>query len=69
MCVSDATKMINVGSVHAIASNDTIILKDIPFPLHVNYNGNFNGAPTFLWSPATGLNNAQSQSPTCDPAK
>ena len=64
-CVSpDATKMINVGSVHAIASNDTLILKDIPFPLHVNYNGNFNGAPTFLWSPATGLNNAQSQSPT-----
>jgi len=31
-CVSSVvTKMINVGSVHAIASNDTIILKDIPF--------------------------------------
>lgn len=64
-CVSpDITKLINVGSVHAIASNDTIILKDIPFPLYVNYNGNFNGAPTFLWSPATGLTNVQSQSPT-----
>ncbi|HET6226498.1 MAG TPA: PKD domain-containing protein, partial [Bacteroidia bacterium] len=64
-CVSQETaKVINVGSVHAIASNDTIILKDIPFPLHVNYNGNFNGAPTFLWSPATGLTNVQSQSPT-----
>ena len=64
-CVSpDVTKMINIGSVHAIASNDTIILKDIPFQLHVNYSGNFNGAPTFLWSPSTGLNNAQSQSPT-----
>ena len=32
---------------HALSSNDTIILKDIPFSLHVNYNGNFNGAPTF----------------------
>jgi len=64
-CVSpDVTKVINIGSVDAIASNDTIILKDIAFPLHVNYNGNFNGAPTFLWSPATGLNNAQSQTPT-----
>jgi hypothetical protein len=55
--------MINVGSVHAIASNDTIILKDIPFPLHVSYTGNFNGAPTFSWSPVTGLNNAQGQNP------
>ena len=64
-CVSpDVTKMINIGSVFAMASNDTIILKDIPFLLHVNYNGNFNGVPTFLWSPATGLNNAQSQDPT-----
>jgi gliding motility-associated-like protein len=64
-CVSsDITKMINVGYVFAIASNDTIILKDIPFPLHVNYGGNFNGVPTFSWSPATGLNNAQSWNPT-----
>jgi gliding motility-associated-like protein len=64
-CVSsDVFKLINVGNVHAIASNDTIILKDIPCPLHVNYTGNFNGAPTFSWSPVTGLNNAQSQNPT-----
>jgi len=64
-CVSsDLTKMINIGYVYAIASNDTIILKDIPFPLHVDYGGNFNGVPTFSWSPATGLNNAQSWNPT-----
>src|SRR4029078_12432959 len=41
-----------------------IILKDIPFSLQVNYGGNFNGVPTFSWSPATGLNNAQSWNPT-----
>jgi len=64
-CVSsDVIKMINVGYIYAIASNDTIILKDVPFPLHVAYGGNFNGVPTFSWSPATGLNNAQSWNPT-----
>ena len=64
-CVSsDVTRITNIGEVHAIASNDTLILKDIPFPLHVDYNGIFNGAPSFSWSPATGLNNAQSQDPT-----
>ncbi|HKC34765.1 MAG TPA: PKD domain-containing protein [Chitinophagaceae bacterium] len=61
---ADITKTINVGYVYAIASNDTIILKDIPFPLHVDYGGSFNGVPTFSWSPATGLNNAQSWNPT-----
>ena len=64
-CVSaDIVKMINIGDVHAIASNDTLILKNVPFPLHVTYGGNFNGVPTFSWSPSTGLNNAQSQNPT-----
>ena len=33
-CVSaDMKETINVGHVSAIASNDTIILKDIPFPI------------------------------------
>ena len=64
-CISaEMMETINVGFVSAIASNDTIILKDIPFPLLVNYNGNFNGVPAFSWSPATGLNNAQSPNPT-----
>lgn len=64
-CISaDMMETINVGYVYANASNDTIILKDIPFPLHVNYGGNFNGGPTFSWSPATGLNNAQISNPT-----
>ena len=64
-CVSPGvTRMTNVGEVRAIASNDTLILKDIPFPLHVDYSGIFNGAPSFSWSPVTGLNNAQSQNPT-----
>jgi gliding motility-associated-like protein len=64
-CVSsNLFKMIDVGDVSAIASNDTIILKDIPFTLHVDYRGNFNGVPAFSWSPVTGLNNAQSQNPT-----
>lgn len=64
-CVSsNVTRITNIGEVHAIASNDTLILKDIPFPLHVDYSGIFNGAPSFSWSPVTGLNNAQSQNPT-----
>ena len=64
-CVSsDVTRMTNVGEVHAVASNDTMILKNIPFPLHVNYSGSFNGVPDFLWSPPTGLNNVQAQNPT-----
>ena len=64
-CVSpDVTRMTNVAEVHAIASNDTMILKNISFPLHVNYSGSFNGAPSFFWSPPTGLNNVQAQNPT-----
>ena len=64
-CVSqNVFTAINVGQIFATASNDTLILKDISFPLHVNYGGNFNGAPTFLWSPPTGLNNPQIQNPT-----
>ena len=61
---SNVFQVINVGQINAVASNDTLILKDIPFPLHVNYSGNFNGVPTILWSPSTGLNNAQISNPT-----
>lgn len=66
-CVSsNVFEVVDVGQVFAIASNDTLILKDISFPLHVNYGGNFNGAPTFLWSPPTGLSNPQIQNPTAN---
>ncbi|HMK18671.1 MAG TPA: PKD domain-containing protein [Chitinophagaceae bacterium] len=64
-CVSAVNnKIINVASVFAKASNDTLILKNIPFPLHVEYGGNFNGTPSFLWSPSTGLNNPLVSNPT-----
>ena len=64
-CRSSAVfELVNVGQIRAKASNDTLILKDIPFPLHVNYSGSFNGVPSFLWSPSTGLNNPQLQDPT-----
>jgi len=61
---ADVFQVVNVGKVHAIASNDTLILKDVPFPLHVNYSGNFNGVPTVLWTPSTGLSNPQIPNPT-----
>jgi gliding motility-associated-like protein len=57
-------EIVNIGWVVAVASNDTLILKDVPFPLHVNYSGNFNGIPTYLWSPSTGLNNSRIPNPT-----
>jgi len=64
-CVSAvANKIINVASVFAKASNDTLILKDVPFLLHVDYGGSFNGTPFFLWSPSTGLSNPQVSNPT-----
>ncbi len=64
-CVSDdIIKTINVGYVYAKASNDTTILPNIPFQLKVDYGGDFNGIPSFLWSPATGLNNSLGWNPT-----
>ena len=64
-CVSVViNKIINVASVFAKASNDTLILKNISFPLHVDYAGSFNGTPSFLWSPSTGLSNPQVSNPT-----
>jgi gliding motility-associated-like protein len=64
-CVSAVNnKIINVASVFAKASNDTLVLKNISFPLHVDFGGSFNGAPSFLWSPSTGLNNPQVWNPT-----
>jgi len=64
-CVSAVSnKMINVASVFAKASNDTLILKDVSFPLQVDYGGSFNGTPSFLWSPSTGLSNPQVSNPT-----
>ena len=46
------------------ASNDTTILPNIPFQLKVDYGGDFNGVPSFLWSPATGLSNRLAWNPT-----
>ncbi len=64
-CVSgDITKKINVGYIHANATNDTTILPNIPFQLNVDYGGNFNSIPSFLWSPATGLSNSSGWNPT-----
>lgn len=64
-CVSDdITKTINVGHIFATASNDTTILPNIPFQLKVDYGGSFNGVPSFLWSPATGLSNSFTWNPT-----
>jgi len=64
-CISqDMTKTINVGDVYAIASNDTIVLPNLPFPIHVDYGGSFNGVPSFLWTPSTGLSNPMGWNPT-----
>lgn len=64
-CVSDdISKAINVGYIYARASNDTTILPNIPFQLKVDYGGDFNGVPSFLWSPATGLSNGLTWNPT-----
>ena len=64
-CISAViNKIINVARVFAKASNDTLILRNIPFPLHVDHGGNFNGTPSFLWSPSTGLSNPQVSNPT-----
>jgi gliding motility-associated-like protein len=64
-CLSAVSNnIINVASVFAKASNDTLILKNISFPLHVEYGGSFNGTPSFLWSPSTGLSNPQVSNPT-----
>ena len=64
-CVSDGiTKTINVGHIYATASNDTTILPNIPFQLKVDYGGDFNGVPSFLWSPDAGLSNHLTWNPT-----
>jgi len=64
-CVSDnIIKKVNVGYVYAKASNDTTILPNIPFQLQVAFGGDFNGIPSFLWSPATGLSNSLGWNPT-----
>jgi gliding motility-associated-like protein len=64
-CVSDnIIKRLNVGYVYAKASNDTMILPNIPFQLRVAIGGDFNGVPSFLWSPANGLSNSLGGNPT-----
>jgi len=64
-CISaDVTKNINIGDVYAVASNDTIVLPNLSFPVHVNYSGSFNGTPSFLWTPSTGLSDPFAQNPT-----
>lgn len=64
-CVSaEVTKTINVASVFALTINDTTILPNIPFQLSVDYGGNFNGQPSFLWSPATGLSDTHIWNPS-----
>lgn len=64
-CVSaDIMETINIGYIYARTSNDTTILPNIPFQLKVDYGGDFNGVPSFLWSPATGLNSTLVWNPT-----
>lgn len=64
-CISaDIMETINVGYISAKASNDTTILPNIPFQLKVDYGGDFNGGPSFLWSPATGLSSSIVRNPT-----
>lgn len=64
-CVSaDKIETINVGYIYAKATNDTTILPNIPFQLKVDYGGDFNGVPSFLWSPATGLSSSIVWNPT-----
>lgn len=64
-CISaDMMETINIGYIYAKASNDTTILPNIPFQLKVDYGGDFNGGPSFLWSPATGLSSSVTWNPT-----
>jgi len=61
---SEKMKTINVADVFAVTINDTTILPNIPFQLHVDYGGNFNGSPTFNWSPPTGLSSTTIWNPS-----
>lgn len=64
-CTSDPiTRPIHIGEVFAIASNDTMVLPNLPFPIRVDYGGNFTGVPSISWSPLTGLNNPFGFNPT-----
>lgn len=64
-CISpDVFKTINVADVFVIAPNDTLVLPNLPFPIRAVYGGSFNGTPSFLWSPATGLSDPFAWNPT-----
>ena len=64
-CRSDPViSPIQIGEVFAIASNDTMVLPNLPFPIQVDYAGNFTGVPSILWSPLTGLTNPFGFNPT-----
>jgi gliding motility-associated-like protein len=47
-----------VQSVYANAGNDTVVLKDMPFPLQSSYGSTSSSSPLlFDWTPGTGLDN------------
>jgi gliding motility-associated-like protein len=47
-----------VQSVYANAGNDTVVLKDMPFPLQSSYGSTSSSSPLlFNWTPGTGLDN------------
>jgi gliding motility-associated-like protein len=58
-CTSDTVKkIIHINSAFAFAGNDTVVVRNLPFPMHGTGNSN-----DFQWWPAVGLSDANIADP------